>query len=365
MNQSTKSNAHPARQAFTLVELLVVIAIIGILVALLLPAVQAARESARRSSCVNNVKNLAIALHNYHDTNGEFPAAADFPNEKNWNPLTDRALFHNWAIRVLPFVEEQILSDLFVINEVTRVRDDPAGNTNSVARSTRLEVMICPSDSEADTPFEGSGGVWARGNYGLNGMQYYPNAFWRNAKETFGNDADFSFQIGIAGLSDTGTSHALSLSKITDGTSKTVMLAEMRAGVTESDRRGVWAMAMCGSSFHCRHAGFPPNACGDTNDDVFGADDIVDQVGLDVLADQCMALDPSNPNSAQTVVRSQHPGGVNVAMADASVHFIVDFIESDDYQVSGKIQIDETDPERFLTWQRMMISRDQLPVGSF
>ncbi len=366
MNSLTTHHRKDAlHKGFTLVELLVVIAIIGILVAMLLPAVQAARESARRASCVSNMKNLALALHNYHDTHGQFPAAAEFPDDRNWNPLTDTSLFQTWAIQTLPFIEEQALQDLFVINATSRVRDDPTGTTNAIARATNIQVMLCPSDSENTVQFVGSGGSWARTNYGLNAMQYWPNAWWRDVRQVTGNDASFDFQIGIAGFSDGETNQALSMRQITDGTSKTILLAEMRAGVGPSDRRGVWAMGMCGSSFHCRHAGYPPNDCGDTNDDVFGVQDIIDEVGFASLSVQCMAPDPGTNESGQSVVRSMHPGGVNAALADASVRFIGDFVETGDFSVAGKITVDQTTPDQFLTWQRLNISRDAYPVSEY
>src|SRR6187551_454616 len=94
---------------FTLVELLVVIAIIGILVALLLPAIQAARESARRAQCTSNLKNVALALHTYHDSKKEFPAAVRYPKGTNYQPLDDTRLFWNWAIDILPYIEETTL----------------------------------------------------------------------------------------------------------------------------------------------------------------------------------------------------------------------------------------------------------------
>ena len=111
----------PHKVGFTLVELLVVIAIIGILVALLLPAIQAARESAHRAQCTTNLKNIALALHNYHDTKREFPAAIRYPPNTNYHPLDDTRLFWNWAIDILPYLEEKALADTFQINPLTRL----------------------------------------------------------------------------------------------------------------------------------------------------------------------------------------------------------------------------------------------------
>ncbi|TWT75641.1 Type II secretion system protein G precursor [Posidoniimonas polymericola] len=353
------------RLAFTLVELLVVIAIIGVLVSLLLPAVQSAREAARRSACVSNVKNLALALHNYHDTIGRFPAAADFPNDKNWNPLKDKSLFHNWAIRILPYIEEQQLFDLFDISATSRVSDDPNGDRNFVARGTDIPIMLCPSDPENRSHFEGSNGNWARTNYGLNGMQYWPSQYWRDIKSPSPGKADMQYQIGISGFSDGQTNQALSLSKITDGASKTILIAEMRAGISENDRRGVWAMGMCGSSFHCRHMAFPPNDCGGFNDDVYEVKKIESQVGIDGMLAQCMGADLGVDASGQSVVRSSHPGGAVAAMADASVHFVSDFVEAGDFPLGGSVRVDQTSEDKFLIWQRMNVGRDSLPVSNF
>ncbi|MEQ8848707.1 DUF1559 domain-containing protein [Botrimarina sp.] len=361
---------------FTLVELLVVIAIIGILVALLLPAVQAARESARRSQCVNNVKNLALAMHNYHDSYGSFPAAAEFPSPSELagatglSPLTGRALFENWVIRILPYLEEQPLSDLFDIRPTNRVSDDANGDRNAVARATELGVMLCPSDGANGAPFVDSDGFsWARGNYGLNAVHYWPNRFWRETKQRVSNDpdaADYSFQIGLSGFSDGDTDQSLSIAKITDGTSKTLMIAELRAGVNEQDRRGVWAMAQCASSFHCRHMNRPPNDCEPNQDDVFGGPDLANNLGAGALNQQCMGVDASVDASGQSAVRSQHPGGVVAAMADGSVRFITDFIESGDFgEAVGEVLAEQTNDLRFRTWQRLNVARDSYSVSEY
>src|SRR5688500_16981590 len=115
--------------AFTLVELLVVIAIIGVLVALLLPAVQAARESARRTQCLNNLKQLGIALHNYHDTFQILPAGMTFPPGDDG--ATSERYGPNWIIRTLPFFEQQNLYERFDLKVFI---SDPA---NRAARGQR------------------------------------------------------------------------------------------------------------------------------------------------------------------------------------------------------------------------------------
>ena len=165
---------------FTLVELLVVIAIIGILVALLLPAVQAAREAARRTQCTSNLKNVALALQNYHDVHKELPPAAWVRPNASRPPnrvLTDNRLFWNWAIRILPYLEEQSLMDhLHSISRPPISKD--TGTNNSVARGTEIEVMLCPSDTGRGNKFAGTNGNWARGNYGYNAYQFWPNDQW-------------------------------------------------------------------------------------------------------------------------------------------------------------------------------------------
>ena len=347
---------------FTLVELLVVIAIIGILVALLLPAIQAARESARRAQCTSNLKNIALALHNYHDSHKELPAAAWLrpePKGANDDILADNRLFWNWAIRILPFIEEQALAGRFTINETTPISKD-TGTDNNSARGTEIPVMLCPSDAGRGNRFQGTNGNWARGNYGYNAFQYWPNSFlWKDLLNGASKQY-YKWNLGVGGIEDGVNRQVLNLSKITDGTTKTIMLAELRVGINENDRRGVWAMGMCGSNLHCRHAGFVPNLCTPGIDDILGGPALV-TANRGQLQTECMMPDSGVDASGQSLVRSLHPGGANCAMADASVRFISDFIESGSSLGDGLVDDSpkgEMDAGVFRTWQRLNVSRD-------
>src|SRR5262249_54798625 len=134
------------RLGFTLIELLVVIAIIAVLIALLLPAVQAAREAARRSQCANNLKQIGIALHNYHDTVGSF--AISFWRVQDGRP-TDGINRHSWIAMVLPFMEQTPIYN--AINFSVGVAGDLAGGNaygrmNATALMTPIAILMCPSD---------------------------------------------------------------------------------------------------------------------------------------------------------------------------------------------------------------------------
>ena len=322
--------SRPTRSSsgFTLVELLVVIAIIGILVALLLPAVQAAREAARRIQCTNNLKNLALGVLAYHDSMKHFPAPATVYDQKV-EPLYGTRVFGSWAIDILPYIELQPLHDQFTINRTTRVSDD----VNAAPRSVELSVMLCPSDTGLGNFYVEDGGPWARCNYGLNAHQYWPNISLN--KQALGlSDGVMTpyldYNVGIGPFAIQGLANpSMSITRIADGTSNTILIGEMRVGLTENDRRGVWAMGLCGSNYHCRHASNgvnSPNSCGTGEDDVDGAQAIIDAIGRPAMMAECM--DAATVDSGQSVMRSKHPGGIHVALADGSVQFIGRFYRS-------------------------------------
>src|SRR5688572_25328155 len=136
------------RPAFTLIELLVVIAIIGILIALLLPAVQKVREAANRTRCQNNLKQLGLALHNYHDTLGSFPAAYLFDNPAT-SPCSNTPAKTSWAIAILPYIEQHNLHKQFDFAGTFHSFFDSSADTNKPLQTQRNRAYECPSDKNA------------------------------------------------------------------------------------------------------------------------------------------------------------------------------------------------------------------------
>ena len=334
---------------FTLVELLVVIAIIGILVTLLLPAVQAAREAARRTQCMNNIKQLGLALHNYHNAQGSFPPSAHFDPADG---LPDAATTHyvNWVIIVLPFLEEQALYDLFDLSQPIShaVNRDPRGVT--------LSVMLCPTDhGRTMRKFNraAEGDNWARGNYGANGSLGGYSTIWSGAA---GPKAPRWLSDWTRGVM--GANVAVRINDITDGTTKTMLLGELRVGLAEMDRRGVWAMGGPGSSslwMHGSDDGAGPNSCLEGSDNIIACLEIEAVVGRDSMTRDCMGCCNSCPTSNQATTRSQHNDGVYICLADGSVRFLSDFVEKGTHSELNPNTIVAAD---FRAWERLCASSD-------
>ena len=374
------------RRGFTLVELLVVIAIIGILVALLLPAVQAAREAARRAECQNNLRNIALGLLNYHDAKGRFPVAiqvhqSDIDGGRAARSAgTDKNPLANWVILTLPYLEQANLQDSFVFsttqgsNPTVSPSDTPiylndsSYPQNLTAINTPLDVFLCPSDEGGVTPYVGSGGEkWARGNYAINGPLHAAQDFLthqddRQAAKPVNMQVPSSLIRGVSGINQSS-----SLREITDGSSQTILLAELRIGLSEVDPRGVWALGLYGSSVHGDHASnwvSGVNDCTPGTDDVWRAKEIIEQVGADTLMSNCMSVFENSQFSNQSVVRSLHPGGAYCAFVDGHVQFISEYVEGGAFPGSWQpIPFKNSFPDSFLTWQRLVLSGDSLIIN--
>ena len=292
------------------------IAIIGILVALLLPALQAAREAARRSKCNNNLKQLAIGLHNYHDVHRTFPPSITF--DFGEIPCWSSNFRANWAIRVLPYIEEENTYNLFDFSQVLST-DAPGSTRNRQARGTSIATFLCPTDTGADTPFSGTiggndGDNWARGNYGGNGANGGLGISWQVSFLHAGMIVAGVRQppeqapgwVDLTRRGVMGCNVSMPLSKISDGASHTILLGELRIGVNQFDHRGTWALGTAGSSSLFWHGyngdANGPNVCNDGSDDVLNCTYLrTTSPGLAALTADCMgcaAIPTSKPPAA-------------------------------------------------------------------
>lgn len=178
------------RSAFTLVELLVVIAIIGILVALLLPAIQAAREASRRSSCSNNLKQIGMACQNYHDAFKRLPWNSDLGNNGYPGFPSGRWNEFSWIVAALPYMEQQGLYNSFNFNVYDGNNNNAVGNpTNQVLRQAVLANLICPSNSQPALRNNQCGGYQDFANSNAGGSDYvgclgYIRAGWKDNNAT-------------------------------------------------------------------------------------------------------------------------------------------------------------------------------------
>ena len=299
------------RTGFTLVELLVVIAIIGILVALLLPAVQAAREAGRRSQCANNLKQWCLGMHNYVDTNrGSFPAGM-----VSGGGMPGGSVRHTWVCSMLAQIEQTAIYNKYV--QTTPFHDPPNtvnGTFNGLLYNS-FPTLYCPSD-RGDGKWAGDNYFRSRGNYVVN--------FGNTWVGSSGASAPFSFN------------KFERLSGITDGTSNTMLMAEL-------------IMAANDNSWDCR---------GDVHNDDDGAFFSTANTPNSGV-DQCVICVPTvstspppcsqtgsrfnnSTNAAAVSARSKHPGGVQVALADGSVRFVPNTVALVVWRAMGSTQGGET-----------------------
>ncbi len=327
------------RKAFTLVELLVVIAIIGILIALLLPAVQAAREAARRSQCTNNLKQIGLALHNYHDTHKAFPAGG-------WccggnGSLTNRKLPMLGAI--LPFIEQSPLADQIDPNvDVDTFR---LANGEYIS-GAQIAAYICPSDNSVQ-PSGARPDQRYMPNYaasaGPSGLSNNTSAspcpcaaydWWRQtySSPNHGNWQFHNYSNNPAGffcrntteyrplVNNANRTYYGKMSEGIDGLSNTILAFEVRPACTTHGSNG-WASS---NQISGLASTIPPINW----DSCYASLTAAQAVGLDGCNAKC------NWNM-EWGAKSNHPGGANFVFADASVQFLSATIDHMNYQLLG------------------------------
>jgi prepilin-type N-terminal cleavage/methylation domain-containing protein/prepilin-type processing-associated H-X9-DG protein len=290
-----------SRKAFTLVELLVVIAIIGVLVALLLPAVQAAREAARRTQCINNMRQLTIGVHNFHDVNLVFPASQD-----QWINSKNATIGCSWLTRIMPFIEQKAVYDRYNFDAAW---DDVT--TNAVPQTgvitTKIKMFLCPSAPAANNrpPNNGRANTDYAATTEVNRPNANLNAYVWSAIQA--SDPTFIGVMGhnrvVGGVTVVPANHRFA--SLTDGSSMTFLIGEC-AGRNQS-----WFMGNLQRGAANRSNGPWANN------------------GSRINMGGCDPKDPTSVTGPKAVncindkeIYAFHPAGANVCMADGSVRFV-------------------------------------------
>jgi prepilin-type N-terminal cleavage/methylation domain-containing protein/prepilin-type processing-associated H-X9-DG protein len=333
------STAHTSRRsAFSLVELLVVIAIIGILISLLLPAVQSARESARRLQCANNLKQLALAVQSYEESRKRLPPCGLVENKKKTYGKTTYGVFDqlsgnmiSWVVLLLPYFEQDSLYHQFDLDlSILSQANEP--------QQTFIETLLCPSDS-------------ARGRYFADPEYTEEKRFAKGNYAAYVTPYHTDLQLVYPGaLISTGQE----LRKIIDGTSQTLVFSEVRTMDYELDERGAWALPWNAASllaFDMHHAYAKvghfadfvpwkmeiilrqvqlPNFMGPNADILMRCSDShLAQAELERMpCDTWMrGIGFGEPSYSSAAPRSMHVGGVNSAYLDGHVSFLFDDVD--------------------------------------
>jgi len=335
-----------AAKGFTLIELLVVIAIIAVLIALLLPAVQAAREAARRAQCVNNLKQIALASHNYESSTGTFPMG------NRALPLFYTSAFktcdfnvwigHTAFVYILPFVED---GNVYNAYNIQRPYNSVVNNTGV---STRVATYVCPSDTEASaappediTPSQSSYGT-SRGLQETIAFSWATTTTLPDPKGQYPQTCNFGGGDGMF-----GPENAVKISAVTDGLSNTFLFGEMSrfrnepggsnfyfANIAGYWQGPPWSSAtsfwpndgrITSGAYQVPKLNAPPDTTGNVAAACF-ATAFFPPDWISVQACQ---------NFGQFGFRSLHPGGANFALADGSVKFIKDSINLLTYRALG------------------------------
>ncbi|HEV7279503.1 MAG TPA: DUF1559 domain-containing protein [Pirellulaceae bacterium] len=320
------------RSGFTLVELLVVIAIIGVLVALLLPAVQAAREAANRMSCANNLKQIALGTHNYESAYRRFPS------------MGYRNHAYSVQAKLLPFMEQSSLHDLLDFSQPLVVGNDHSGDLNPIyheAAATPLAVFQCPSDGGEIMTLKNNDDWFAAGNYMVN----VGSGVGRNYSIVNKTDGIFYLDSNLR------------FASITDGSSNTVLYAETlfgsRVNSTElqDPKRQMKKIATNGASPGTLDADTINSAAATGYDGERAFSWIWGGRGYNVIVNAYLPPNSDVPDTrfhgdGLFAARSAHSGTVQVTLADGSVRPVADTVD-------------------LATWRRLFSRNDGEPVGEF
>ena len=287
-----------ARRGFTLIELLVVIAIIGILIALLLPAVQKIREAAARIQCQNNLKQWGLAMHNYHDANNSFVYGSRLPtgstNRQSWPPLL-------W-----PYVEQGNLFNQYDLKTGFYLPPNTQFNGLNSPMAMTIPLYYCPSDRGGPAYCKGDMYWRGRGNYAIN---------WGPVRQPYPTGTPLPTAWAPFGYTDFRTRtlpRTVRLTDIKDGTSNTLLLSEV---IMHEDSSPDWRGDMLNDDEQCgRFMTLDTPNSG------------IDQIVSASFCQNTPRLPCTVNANGKISARSNHTGGVNVAMADDSVRFVSDTI---------------------------------------
>ena len=287
---SNSTRTAPRRQrGFTLIELLVTIAIIAVLIALLLPAVQQAREAARRSQCKNNLKQIGLAIQNYYDVYSRLPIGVQ--RMGGASPVAVTVSGYTWFRRILPYIEQGA-----IYNKYDQNANYSSVEPNRSLSQTLIPMMRCPSDN-ASAFFNQ-----------IPQYNYLANAGNTNIGKLTANGATYS--AGPFSFSPTQEGTAASFAQITDGLSNTILVGEIRVGATSPDYRGLLQYGMQA----CLSGNLPPNT---PIADFVPPGQCVTSTDL-----PCAEVSTASDYRHQMTLRSRHTGGAHAALCDGSVRFL-------------------------------------------
>ena len=338
------------RPGFTLIELLVVIAIIAVLIALLLPAVQAAREAARRAQCVNNLKQIGLAIHNFENSNTKFPDGQG-PVPKTSGALNGAYTRGSILTLILPYMEQSALYSTFNLE-----LDVHTYAENETARCQQIASFICPSDMTANRMNGSSGQPYGSNSYygsvGATAAQLF-NTATATAETNTALLGIFNCTFNLSGNITSNpdfrkVTSTVTIASITDGTSNTAMFSETKRASQPSTSTQMMAKDMVhrSSSWVSPATGnwAPPADCDTSTATPLNYRGLQYYRALQALHTYAHTVQPnykgfdcmdSGANAAHIAARSNHSGGVNVLNADGSVRFVKDSISLQTWMALG------------------------------